>query len=146
MPIKAYVLQTWQLCVVLLVISCIERYVSSYGRIRPCTSCERSDICMLPCYTSQYLAPLDKRSDSREEHFCQSHLRGGCFWCMEAFEEVPGVLSVTSGYIGGHVPNPTYDQVSAGKTGHTEAIEVLYDPARVNYSNCWRYSGTTLIR
>lgn len=60
---------------------------------------------------------------------------GGCFWCMEeAFEEVPGVLSVTSGYIGGRVPNPTYDQVSAGKTGHTEAIEVLYDPARVNYS------------
>ena len=52
----------------------------------------------------------------------------------EAFEEVPGVLSVTSGYIGGRVPNPTYDQVSAGKTGHTEAIEVLYDPARVNYS------------
>jgi peptide-methionine (S)-S-oxide reductase len=60
---------------------------------------------------------------------------GGCFWCMEeAFEEVPGVLSVTSGYIGGRVPNPTYDQVSAGKTGHTEAIEVLYDPARVSYS------------
>jgi peptide-methionine (S)-S-oxide reductase len=60
---------------------------------------------------------------------------GGCFWCMEeAFEEVPGVLSVTSGYIGGHVPNPTYTQVSAGKTGHTEAIEVLYDPARVSYS------------
>jgi peptide-methionine (S)-S-oxide reductase len=60
---------------------------------------------------------------------------GGCFWCMEeAFEEVPGVLSVTSGYIGGRVPNPTYDQVSAGKTGHTEAIEVLYDPAKVSYS------------
>ena len=60
---------------------------------------------------------------------------GGCFWCMEeAFEEVPGVLSVTSGYIGGHVPNPTYTQVSAGKTGHTEAIEVLYDPTKVNYS------------
>jgi peptide-methionine (S)-S-oxide reductase len=60
---------------------------------------------------------------------------GGCFWCMEeAFEEVPGVLSVMSGYIGGHVANPTYDQVSAGKTGHTEAIEVLYDPAKVSYS------------
>jgi peptide-methionine (S)-S-oxide reductase len=60
---------------------------------------------------------------------------GGCFWCMEeAFEEVPGVLSVTSGYTGGHVPNPTYDQVSAGKTGHAEAIEVLYDPAKVSYS------------
>jgi peptide-methionine (S)-S-oxide reductase len=52
----------------------------------------------------------------------------------EAFEEVPGVLSVTSGYTGGHVPNPTYDQVSAGKTGHAEAIEVLYDSAKVSYS------------
>jgi peptide-methionine (S)-S-oxide reductase len=52
----------------------------------------------------------------------------------EAFEEVPGVLSVTSGYTGGHVANPTYDQVSAGKTGHAEAIEVRYDPARVSYS------------
>jgi peptide-methionine (S)-S-oxide reductase len=52
----------------------------------------------------------------------------------EAFEEVPGVLSATSGYTGGHVPNPTYAQVSAGKTGHAEAIEVLYDPAKVSYS------------
>jgi peptide-methionine (S)-S-oxide reductase len=60
---------------------------------------------------------------------------GGCFWCMEeAFEEVPGVVSVTSGYIGGQVANPSYEQVSAGKTGHAEAIEVLYDPARVTYS------------
>jgi peptide-methionine (S)-S-oxide reductase len=60
---------------------------------------------------------------------------GGCFWCMEeAFENVPGVLSVTSGYTGGHVPNPSYEQVSVGKTGHAEAIEVLYDPAKVSYS------------
>jgi peptide-methionine (S)-S-oxide reductase len=52
----------------------------------------------------------------------------------EAFEEVPGVVSVTSGYIGGQVANPSYEQVSAGKTGHAEAIEVLYDPARVTYN------------
>lgn len=60
---------------------------------------------------------------------------GGCFWCVEeAFENVPGVLSATSGYTGGQVPNPSYEQVSAGKTGHTETVEVLYDPAKVSYS------------
>lgn len=60
---------------------------------------------------------------------------GGCFWCMEeAFESVPGVLTVTSGYIGGQTPNPTYKQVSSGDTGHAEAVAVVYDPAQVSYS------------
>ncbi|MGH9368654.1 MAG: peptide-methionine (S)-S-oxide reductase MsrA [Thermoanaerobaculia bacterium] len=59
---------------------------------------------------------------------------GGCFWCAEtAFEGVPGVLSVTSGYIGGRTKNPNYEQVSAGGTGHAEAVEVIYDPARISY-------------
>ena len=59
---------------------------------------------------------------------------GGCFWCVEAdFDKVPGVVSTTSGYIGGSVPNPTYQQVSANRTGHAEAVEIVYDPARVNY-------------
>ena len=60
---------------------------------------------------------------------------GGCFWCMEeAFEKVEGVVSVTSGYMGGRVANPTYEQVSAGGTGHAEAVEVVYDPAKVGYT------------
>ncbi|HEU5170416.1 MAG TPA: peptide-methionine (S)-S-oxide reductase MsrA [Gemmatimonadales bacterium] len=59
---------------------------------------------------------------------------GGCFWCMEeAFESIEGVVSVVSGYIGGPTPNPTYEQVSSGRTGHAEAVEISYDPARVSY-------------
>lgn len=60
---------------------------------------------------------------------------GGCFWCTESdFDKVPGVLATTSGYIGGRLPNPTYEQVSAGNTGHIEAVRVTYDPARVSYA------------
>ena len=59
---------------------------------------------------------------------------GGCFWCMEPpFENLPGVRSVTSGYTGGWVKDPTYEQVSAGTTGHAEAIEVVYDPGKIGY-------------
>ena len=59
---------------------------------------------------------------------------GGCFWCMEeAFDKLPGVLSTTSGYTGGTVPDPDYAQVSAGGTGHAEALRVEYDPARIGY-------------
>ena len=58
----------------------------------------------------------------------------GCFWCTEAdYEKVPGVVDAVSGYIGGRVANPTYEQVSAGGTGHREAVQVYYDPKRVSY-------------
>ncbi len=64
----------------------------------------------------------------------KAYFAGGCFWCMEeAFEKVEGVTAVMSGYMGGTVPNPTYEQVSAGRTGHAESVEVVYDPARVSY-------------
>lgn len=60
---------------------------------------------------------------------------GGCFWCMEPqFAHLDGVSKVVSGYTGGNVANPTYEQVSAGGTGHVEAIQVTYNPSKVNYS------------
>ena len=60
---------------------------------------------------------------------------GGCFWCTEAdFDKIPGVIATTSGYTGGTLRNPTYEQVSAGGTGHIEAVRVTYDPARVSYA------------
>jgi peptide-methionine (S)-S-oxide reductase len=64
---------------------------------------------------------------------------GGCFWCMEeAFEDVSGVKSVASGFTGGKTVNPSYEQVSAGGTGHAEAIEIVYDPARISYADLLR--------
>jgi methionine-S-sulfoxide reductase len=58
----------------------------------------------------------------------------GCFWCTESdFDKVPGVLSTTSGFMGGSVPNPTYDMVVTGRTGHVEVVQVAYDPVKVSY-------------
>lgn len=60
---------------------------------------------------------------------------GGCFWCMESdFEDTPGVGSVVSGFTGGTKANPTYEQVSSSTTGHAEAVEVHYDPAKISYA------------
>ena len=60
---------------------------------------------------------------------------GGCFWCMEApFDKLDGVMSVTAGYTGGELKNPGYEQVSAGGTGHAEAVQIIYDPNRISYT------------
>ncbi|MFQ5589172.1 MAG: peptide-methionine (S)-S-oxide reductase MsrA [Nitrospiria bacterium] len=74
---------------------------------------------------------------------------GGCFWCTEhAFDEVAGVLSTTSGYTGGHKENPTYQEVSAGGTGHAEVVQVVFDPTEVSYDQLldvfWRNIDPTV--
>lgn len=70
---------------------------------------------------------------------------GGCFWCTEAdFEKLPGVLTAESGYIAGKTVNPTYEQVSGGHTGHTEAVKVSYDPRRVSYAQLVEYFWRTI--
>ena len=69
-----------------------------------------------------------------QSHVATATFAGGCFWCMEPpFEKLEGVISVTSGYCGGTEPKPTYEQVSAGRTGYAESVQVIYDPARVTY-------------
>lgn len=75
---------------------------------------------------------------------------GGCFWCVEAdFDKVAGVLSTTSGYIGGTLANPSYQQVSGKGTGHAEAVEITYDPAKVSYEKLlttfWRSIDPTTV-
>jgi len=60
---------------------------------------------------------------------------GGCFWCMEGpFDALPGVISVTVGYTGGRVKNPTYEQVSEGGTGHRESVQIVFDPTKISYA------------
>jgi peptide-methionine (S)-S-oxide reductase len=79
-------------------------------------------------------------------------LGGGCFWCMEAvFERLPGVISITSGFAGGTTENPTYDEVCTETTGHAEVTEIVFDPAKISYSQLldvfWQaHDPTTLNR
>ncbi len=78
--------------------------------------------------------PSDKPAPAGNASTQVAIFAGGCFWCMEPpYDALPGVISTESGYIGGHVVRPTYEQVSAGRTGHAEAVRVTYDPRKVGY-------------
>jgi peptide-methionine (S)-S-oxide reductase len=82
------------------------------------------------------MAPLPKPGPGQ----AVATFAGGCFWCTESdFDHVPGVISTTSGYTGGTVANPTYEQVSNGGTGHAESVQVIYDPSRVTYAQLLTY-------
>lgn len=71
---------------------------------------------------------------ANKDDLSKATFAGGCFWCMvAAFDNLPGVVEVIAGYTGGHTKNPTYEEVSAGGTGHAEAIQVFYDPNKISY-------------
>ncbi len=86
---------------------------------------------LLPLQAAQADAALAKTEAKTET----ATFAGGCFWCMvPPFKNLPGVISVTSGYTGGHVANPSYEDVSSGKTGHAESVQVVFDPNKVGYA------------
>ena len=81
--------------------------------------------------------------------YARATFAGGCFWCMEPpYDKLDGVISTTSGYTGGQKKNPTYEEVSSGRTGHTEAVQVVYDPKKVSYEKLldvfWRNIDPTV--
>ena len=80
-------------------------------------------------------ADIQERKEARQnEKFERAVFAGGCFWCMQPpFDYLDGVITTTAGYTGGDEKNPTYKEVSYGKTGHTEAVEVIHDPEKVSY-------------
>ena len=100
------------------------------------------------CQSSAMNDTMDKTMTEQPAGAQTAVFAGGCFWCTESdFEKVPGVIDAVSGYTGGHVVNPTYEQVSGGSTGHVESVKVIYDPQKVTYEQLldvfWRHVDPT---
>jgi peptide-methionine (S)-S-oxide reductase len=89
---------------------------------------------LVPCMLAAGISAAQAQTAPATEPVAVATFAGGCFWCVEeAFEKVPGVLRAVSGYTGGSVDRPTYEQVSSKATGHYEAVQVTYDPKKVSY-------------
>lgn len=93
---------------------------------------------LLACQNSEQAEqnpPPTPLTSAQTENLVTATFAGGCFWCMEApFDVLPGVVSTTSGYTGGFKKNPSYDEVSAGTTGHAEAVQITYDSTQISYA------------
>lgn len=73
-------------------------------------------------------------SETTDVPYARATFAGGCFWCMQPpFDKLDGVIATAAGYTGGHTTNPTYDNVSHGSTGHTESVQIVYDPRKISY-------------
>lgn len=102
----------------------------------------------LSVFVSTRLTAADAPATPDLSQYQVATFAGGCFWCVEeGFEKIPGVIEAISGYSGGTEPNPTYEQVSSGQTGHTEAVQVYYDPTLITYKGLvegfWRFMDPT---
>ncbi|KRT74999.1 MAG: peptide methionine sulfoxide reductase, peptide-methionine (S)-S-oxide reductase [Deltaproteobacteria bacterium CSP1-8] len=91
---------------------------------------------MIPLLVATVSGAEDRGGGAKQgRNSAKATFAGGCFWCMESpFDKQDGVLSVTVGYAGGQKKNPTYEEVSAGGTGHTESVQIVYDPAKISYA------------
>ena len=90
-------------------------------------------LCCVALAGVSFLGRAEPMSTNQTEF---AYLGGGCFWCMEAeFQRIPGVISITSGYAGGHTPDPTYEQVCTETTGHAEVTRIEFDPKAISYAN-----------
>jgi peptide-methionine (S)-S-oxide reductase len=100
---------------------------------------------MFAALTPAQQAPAPQPAPAAAPGTAKAVFAGGCFWCVESdFDKVPGVISTTSGYTGGRVANPSYEQVAAKGTGHYEAVEIVFDPARVSYAQLLEHFWRTI--
>jgi peptide-methionine (S)-S-oxide reductase len=94
---------------------------------------------------AQSAPTTDAATASKSDSSSTAVFAGGCFWCVESdFDKVPGVISTTSGYTGGTTPNPTYEQVGSGNTGHAESVEIRFDSSRVSYKQLVEHFWRTI--